>query len=135
MIFGFRKEHTMKNCRFFAAPLILVAVILAAPGFLPAAEQRTFDVRVEGGNVEVTFALALSEVPSYPVAISAISGPVEELLWTGMLSEGVYRLRAPLTKIQTGALKVVLRTQVTNRTAQGPQNYVRYLIWEGTVSR
>jgi hypothetical protein len=119
---------------------MMTCLMLAAPGALGAAEpeplpQRTFDVRVERGVVDMTFALALSEVPSYPVTITAISGPVEELLWDGTLAEGCYRLRAPLTKITAGALKVVLRTRITNRTAQGPLSYLRYLSWEGTINR
>lgn len=135
---GSRKERTMRQMQHCAALMMAAALLLAAPGVLGAAEpeslpQKTFDVRVEGGVVEVTFALALSEVSSYPVTITAISGVVEELLWDGMLSEGFYRLRAPLTKIRTGALKVVLRTKVTNRTAQGAQSFLRYLAWEGTI--
>ena len=130
----------MRNVRYFAAMVAMTSLMLAAPGFLRAAEpealaQKVFDVRIEGGVVDVTFALALSEVASYPVTISAISGAVEELLWDGMLSEGFYRLRAPLTKITTGTLKVVVRTRITNRTAQGPQSYTRYLTWEGAITR
>ena len=128
----------MRRFRLFATLAVLTGLLLAAPGAPWAAEpeslaQRTFDVTVAGGVVDVTFALALSEVSSYPVTITAIGGPVEELLWEGTLSEGFYRLRAPLTKITTGALKVVLRTKLTNRTAQGPQSFLRYLAWEGTV--
>lgn len=128
----------MKHVQYCAALVMMSALLLAAPRVLGAAEpeslpQRTFDVRVEGGVVEVTFALALSEVASYPVTITAISGAVEELLWDGTLSEGFYRLRAPLTKIRAGSLKVVLRTRVTNRTAQGAQSFLRYLAWEGTI--
>lgn len=130
----------MRHLRFYAVLAMMAALMHTAPGALWAAEpeslpQKTFDVRVEGGTVELTFALALSEVSSYPVTITAISGPVEELLWEGMLSEGFYRLRAPLTKITSGALKVVLRTKVTNRTAQGAQSFIRYLSWEGTTGR
>jgi hypothetical protein len=128
----------MRLFRSCATLAVITGLMLSTPRAPWAAEpeslaQRTFDVRVEGAVVEVTFALALSEVPSYPVTITAISGPVEELLWDGVLSEGFYRLRAPLTKITAGALKVVLRTKVTNRSAQGPQSYLRYLTWEGTV--
>jgi hypothetical protein len=128
----------MRILRFVATLVVMSGLTLAAPDAPRAAEpeslaQSTFDVRVEGNVVDVTFALALSEVASYPVTITAISGPVEELLWEGTLSEGFYRLRAPLTKITAGALKVVLRTKVTNRSTQGPQSYLRYLAWEGTV--
>jgi len=109
---GSRKERAMRHLRCCAALVMTTALMLAAPGVPWAAEpeslpQKTFDVRVEGGVVDVTFALALSEVSSYPVTITAISGPVEELLWDGTLTEGVYQLRAPLTKISSGAIKVV----------------------------
>jgi len=129
----------MNHFRFFTA-LMLVGLLHAVPVALSAAEpeplpMRTFDVRIEGGAAEVTFALALSEVSSYPVTVTAISGTVEELLWEGMLQEGFYRLRAPLTKITSGTLKIVLRTKVTNRTTQGPQSFIRYLTWEGAFNR
>ena len=128
----------MRHVRFFAALTLSTCLLLAAPGAPRAAEpeslgQKVFDVRVEDRIVEVTFALALSEVSTYPVTVTAIGGSQEELLWDGVLSEGCYRLRAPLTKISSGTLKVVLRTKLTNRTAQGPQNYLRYLAWEGQL--
>ena len=113
----------------FNAPLTLLAV---QPELLP---QKIFDVRVEGGVADVTFALAMNEVSTYPMTITAVSGPLEEVLWEGTLSEGFYRLRAPLTKITSGPLKVVLRTKLTNRDARGTQTYLRYLTWEGTVNR
>ena len=129
----------MRHFTFLSALMTITGLMLAGPGALRAAEpvvlqQKTFDVRVAGGVVDVTFALALSEVSNYPVTITAINGPLEEVLWDGMLSEGLYRLQAPLTKITSGALKVVLRTKVTNRSTQGPQSYLRYLTWEGTVN-
>ena len=110
------------------APLTLLAV---QPELLP---QKIFDVRVEGGVADVTFALAMNEVSTYPMTITAVSGPLEEVLWEGTLSEGFYRLRAPLTKITSGPLKVVLRTKLTNRDARGTQTYLRYLTWEGKVN-
>ena len=110
------------------APLTLLAV---QPELLP---QKVFDVRVEGGVADVTFALAMNEVSTYPMTITAVSGPLEEVLWEGTLSEGFYRLRAPLTKITSGPLKVVLRTKLTNRDARGTQTYLRYLTWEGKVN-
>ena len=113
----------------FNAPLTLLAV---QPELLP---QKIFDVRVEGGVADVTFALAMNEVSTYPMTITAVSGPLEEVLWEGTLSEGFYRLRAPLAKITAGPLKVVLRTKLTNRDARGAQTYLRYLTWEGTVNR
>ena len=107
------------------APLTLLAV---QPELLP---QKVFDVRVEGGVADVTFALAMNEVSTYPLTITAISGPVEEVLWEGTLAAGFYRLQVPLTKIRAGALKVVLRTKLTNRDARGDETYIRYLTWEG----
>jgi hypothetical protein len=145
------------------ALLLTVGLILAPPGAPLAAEPerlptKTFDVRIEAGSpplAEVTFALALSEVSDYPVRITAVSGAVEEQLYFGTLKEGVYRLRAPLTRIKSGALKVVLRTRVTNRIAsaksrdlpgeeddtrvfarsQTGESYTRYLTWEGIIGR
>jgi hypothetical protein len=130
----------MTRIRAVAVPLLLALALLAAPGHLRAAEPqplspRVFDVHVEGGVVNVTFALALSDAPTYPVLISAIGGSVEEALWEGMLPEGFYSFQAPLTKITSGPLKIVLRTRITIRSAQGPQNAVKYLVWEGTTGR
>ncbi|MHB8837007.1 MAG: hypothetical protein ACYC9Y_15060 [Candidatus Methylomirabilia bacterium] len=130
----------MRNFAFFTAPALIAGMLFAGPGSLWAAApeplpQKTFEVRVEGGVVDVTFALALSEVSNYPVTITAINGPLEEVLWDGVLPEGLYRLQAPLTKITMGSLKVVLRTRITNRSAQGSQSYLRYLTWEGTINR
>ena len=133
------------------APLTLLAV---QPEKLP---QKVFDVRVEGGVADVTFALAMNEASTYPLTITAIGGPVEEVLWEGTLTEGFYRLRAPLTRITSGPLKVVLRTKLTNRgartgqqggdggegddrtkptnrDARGTQTYLRYQTWEGTFN-
>jgi len=128
----------MRNFLNFPALALAVGLMLAAPGILWAAQpetlpQKVFDVRVEGRVVDVTFALAMNEASSYPVTITAVAGTVEEILWEGSLTEGFYRLQAPLTKITSGALKVVLRTKLTNRNAQGAQTYLRYLTWEGSV--
>jgi hypothetical protein len=138
--------------------------VLSHPGAPRAAEPerlapKAFDVRVEAGPppvVEVTFALALSEVSDYPVRITAVSGKVEEQLYFGTLKEGVYRLRAPLTRIASGPLKVILRTRVTNRVStarrstqpgdgdetgdtllspRAAESYTRYLTWEGVIGR
>jgi hypothetical protein len=154
----------VRDFRLCPALLLTVGSLLALAGTPRAAEperlaQKSFDVRVEAGPppvVEVTFALALSEVSDYPVRITAVSGTVEEQLYFGTLKEGVYRLRAPLTKISSGPLKVVLRTKVTNRFApvrrkdqpagedetteiirstQAAETYIRYLTWEGSIPR
>lgn len=131
----------MKDVRLFLAVSLATGLLFAAPRALQATEperlpEKTFDVRIESGatpTVEVTFALAMSDVPSYPVAITAIGGAVEELLYDGMLSEGFYRLRAPITKIKSGPIKLVLRTRITHRTGQGPQNFARYITWDGSL--
>ena len=133
----------MRKVPVFSSLLLTTSLLLSSPIALMAADaeqlpQKVFDVQIVGDSspaVEVTFALALSEVSSYPVTITAISGSVEELLYEGTLSEGCYKVRAPLTKITSGAIKLVLRTRVTNRTAQGPLSYLRYLTWEGTINR
>ena len=107
-----------------SAGLALVAFLTLGLGGLQAAQpeklpQKTFDVVVAGGVAEVTFALAMNEVSTYPLTITAVSGALEEVLWEGTLTEGFYRLRAPLTKITSGTLKVVLRTKLTNRGPSG----------------
>jgi hypothetical protein len=118
--------------------LCAAALLVSAPSLLAAGEPQrvapSFDVKLgPGPAVEMTFALALSEVSSYPVTITAIGGAVEEQLWTGSLSEGVYQFQAPLTKITSGPLKLVLKTKVTNRTEGGGQSFVTYQKWEGTI--
>ncbi len=126
----------MRHSRLFATLALATGLMAGAPGSVGAAQpeqlpQKTFAVRVEGGVVDVSFALALSEVSNYPVTITAIGGPLEEVLWEGVLSEGIYRLRAPLAKITSGTLKVVLKTKVVNRDSAGSQSSLRYLVWEG----
>lgn len=108
------------------------AAPLAAAG--PDLISKAFDVKVADGVVDVNFALNLSEVPSYPVSITAICCSTEELLYEGTLAEGVYRFSAPLTKISGhGELKVVLRTRVTNRSEKGNAAYTVYLKWQGPM--
>jgi len=127
------------RCFRFSVALALATLTFATPGALWAAEpeqlpQRVFDVKAASGVVEVTFALAMNEVSTYPSTITAVSGSIEEVLWEGTLTEGFYRLRAPLKKITSGALKVVLRTKLTNRDARGAQTFLRYQVWEGTIN-
>lgn len=118
------------------AAALVVCLALAAP--LAAAQPELitanpFDVRVENGTVDVSFTLALSEVSTYPVTITAISGATEEVLYRGTLSEGSYRLSAPLTTISgRGDLRVILKTRVTNRSDSGNESYNVYLKWQGT---
>ena len=143
----------------------MTAVLFGGPAAVPAAEperlsSKLFDVVVGAGPVlDITFALTLSDVSTYPVTITAIAGSVEEPLWDGTLPEGSYRLRAPLTKIKSGPLRVVLRTKMTNlmaarkptkpeeskppakpgevrppaKEATGSQSYYVYQRWEGTI--
>jgi hypothetical protein len=134
----------MSLVRGSAPALLGVALLLTHPAALPAAEPeqlsaKSFDVAVrsEGGRplVEVTFSLALSEISTYPVTITAVGGRGEEKLWEGVLGEGTYRLRAPLTTIAAGPLKVILRTKVTNRSLGKGEGYLIYRKWEGTIPR
>ena len=154
----------MRQFRLRIALVATFGFLLAVPGAPGAAEperlfEKSFDVEVAGGSppvVQVTFALALSEVSDYPVRITAVGGSVEEQLYFGTLKEGIYRLRAPLTKISSGPLKVVLKTKVINRippvrrdndtsegaganevirSSQASETYIRYLTWEGSIPR
>jgi hypothetical protein len=88
-----------------------------------------------GPVLDITFALTLSDVSTYPVTITAIAGSVEEPIWDGTLPEGSYRLRAPLTKITSGPVRLVLRTKMTNLDAKGNQTFYVYKRWEGTIGR
>lgn len=131
----------MRNYRPIFA-IVLAALILVLPGALAAAEpellsQSTFGVTGDpSGKLEVTFALALSTIPSYFVTITAVSGSTEEQLWGGNLSEGFYRLRTQLTKIPgSGPLKVVVKTTMVNRTSKGSESFNVYRTWEGTLGR
>jgi hypothetical protein len=125
--------------RLAALLLTAGALLLAVPSPLPAADLETlypgsFSVRLDaaGGKtvVDVTFALALSEISSYPVTITAVGASAEEVLYEGSLQAGVYRLRAPLTKATPSGLKVVLKTRVTNRSEKANATYVVYQKWE-----
>jgi len=128
----------------YAAPSFALAallLLLAPAGPARAVEPevispRTFDVSVERGRepvLVIDFVLALSEVDSYPVTLTAISGSTEEQIYSGTLAGGIYRLRAPLTKIRSGALRVILRTRVINRSSGGNDVYVVYQKWEGSI--
>jgi hypothetical protein len=119
----------------------MTAVLVGGPAAVPAAEperlsSKLFDVVVGAGPVlDITFALTLSDVSTYPVTITAIAGSVEEPIWDGTLPEGSYRLRAPLTKITSGPVRLVLRTKMTNLDAKGNQTFYVYKRWEGTIGR
>ena len=115
---------------------LVLALALAAPLSAAGPEliSKPFAVRVANGVVDVEFALALSEVPSYPVTITAICCSTEELLYEGTLADGVYRFSAPLTKLSGhGELQIVLRTRVTNRSEKGNESYAVYLKWQGLM--
>lgn len=115
----------------------VLSTLLAAP--LAAAEPelisaKPFAVQVADGLVTVNFTLALSEVSGYPVRIVAICCSTEEVLYEGTLSEGAYRISAPLKTISGhGDLKVVLKTRITNRTEKGNESYSVYLKWQGPM--
>ena len=131
----------MKRAASIFAPLAAAAVLIWSPIVASAAEpeqvsSKLFDVTVGAGPVlEITFALTLSDVSTYPVTITAIAGAVEEQLWDGTLPEGIYRLRAPLTKITSGPVRLVLRTKMTNLAAKGNQTFYVYRRWDGSISR
>lgn len=116
---------------------LVLTLALAAPLAAAGPEQisaRPFDVKVANGTVEVNFTLTLSEVPSYPVTITAICCSAEELLFEGTLAEGVYRFSTPLKKLSGhGDLTVVLRTRVTSRSEKGNESYVVYRKWQGPM--
>jgi hypothetical protein len=117
--------------------VLLVAPALAAPLAAAGPELLTakpFAVKVAGNVVTVDFTLTLSEISTYPVRITASCCSTEEVLYEGTLSEGVYRLSAPLKKISGhGDLKVVLKTQVTNRSEKGNDTFSVYLKWQGPM--
>lgn len=130
----------MKRGAFLVASLLAVVLTgLPATGAAvdPERTGSAFDVRITSGpggpQVEMTFALAHSDVSSYPVTITAVAGTIEEQLWEGTLSEGVYRFRAPLTKIKSGQVRVVLKTRMRNLDAGGNQSFHSYQRWEGTI--
>jgi hypothetical protein len=117
--------------------VLLVAPALAAPLAAAGPELLTakpFAVKVAGNVVTVDFTLTLSEISTYPVRITASCCSTEEVLYEGTLSEGVYRLSAPLKKISGhGDLKVVLKTRVTNRSDKGNDSFLVYLKWQGPM--
>jgi hypothetical protein len=127
------------------AAFLVASLVMAVPTGLPAAGSavqpekigNAFAVTITNGpggpQVEMTFALAHSDVSSYPVTITAVAGSVEEQLWEGTLSEGLYRFRAPLTKIKSGQVRVVLRTRMRNLDAGGNQSFHSYQRFEGTI--
>jgi hypothetical protein len=127
----------MRTARTVPVLALVICLALAAP--VAAAEPELlsatpFSVSVAGGTVDVGFTLAMSEVNNYPVTITAISGSTEEVLYQGSLSGGVYRLRAPLSKITGGGdLKVILKTRITNRSDKGNESCSIYLRWQGAM--
>jgi hypothetical protein len=129
----------MRSGKILAGLVFALLVALASTLPLAAAgpelqAAKPFDVKVAGGVVTVDFTLTLSEVSTYPVRITASCCSTEEVLYEGTLSEGVYRLSAPLKKISGhGDLKVVLKTQVTNRTERGGDAFSVYLKWQGPM--
>ena len=130
----------MRRYRTLSTLLALAVLFLALPAAVSAEEpvkqsQPLFAVKVAAGVVEVTFLAAMSEVSNYPVTIVAISGAIEEVLYQGVLSEGIYVFKAPLKQIPPGPLKVVVKTNIKNRSAQGNAQYIIYKTWEGSYSR
>jgi hypothetical protein len=122
-------------------PILAVALALAFAPVAPAAaagpeliSSKPFDVKVADGVVTVDFTLAMSDVSSYPVTITAICCSTEEVLYEGTLSEGAYRFSAPLKKISGhGDLRVILKTRLTNRAEKGSDSFNVYLKWQGRM--
>ena len=130
----------MRRYRTLSTMLALAVLLLALPAALYAEEpvklsQPLFAVKVAAGVVEVTFVAVMSEVSTYPVTIVAISGAIEEELYKGVLLEGIYVFKAPLKQVPPGPLKVVVKTNIKNRSSQGNQQYIIYKTWEGSYSR
>lgn len=121
--------------------LLMALVLCSMPGALSAAPPERvgtpFEVSVTAGSggpqVEMTFALIHSDVSSYPVTITAISGTIEEQLWEGTLPQGIYRFTAPLTKIKSGQVRVVLKAKITNIAAGKNESFHSYQRWEGSI--
>ncbi|HEY6000354.1 MAG TPA: hypothetical protein VI078_13780 [bacterium] len=134
----------MRRAGMSIAWLLAAALALAiatVPAAATAAEPekifgKVFDVVVGPGPVlEITFPATLSEISSYPVTVTAVQGSTEEKLWEGVLGEGLYRLRAPLQRITSGQVRVIVRVKMTNLDAKGNQSYYVYRRWEGSISR
>jgi hypothetical protein len=132
----------MRSPRTFPVPALALAfaAALALATAAPAAttpqllSAKPFDVKVANGVVTVDFTLALSEVSTYPVTVTAICCSTEEVLFEGTLSEGAYRLTAPLQKLKGhGELRVILKTRLTNRSEKGSDSFNVYLKWQGPM--
>lgn len=129
---------TAKSTPALALAICLGLALALAPPVAAAQPElvssNPFDVRVANGTVDVSFTLTMSEVSTYPVTITAIRGSTEEVLYQGTLSEGVYRLSAPLSAISgSGELKVILKTRVTNRSDRGNESFNVYFKWQGAL--
>jgi hypothetical protein len=133
------KERIMRHARAF--PILVFAVALALGAVTPLAaagpellSAKPFDVKIANGVVTVDFTLALSDVGTYPVTITALCCSTEEVLYEGTLSEGSYRFSAPLKKISGhGDLRVILKTRLTNRSDKGSDSFNVYLKWQGKM--
>lgn len=130
----------MRSLRVWRA-LPLTLALCAAPAALfaiePARVGAPFEAKVgpaKGGpEVEMTFTLALSDVSTYPVTITAVAGSVEEQLWQGTLPEGVYRFRGQLQRIRSGPVRLVLRVRLTNLEAGKNKSYHVFRRWDGAL--
>ena len=135
------RHRNLLRTTALALALALAGAAAPAPGAAapppPAPEQlsaKPFDVSVAGGVVTVGFTLAMSDVSSYPVTITAICCSTEEVLYEGTLSEGVYRFSAPLKRLRgSGDLRVVLKTRLTNRGEKASDSFNVYLTWQGRM--
>ena len=123
--------------------LLMALALCAMPVALSAAQPERigtpFEVSVTSGpggpQVELTFALIHSDVSTYPVTITVIGGSIEEQLWEGTLPQGTYRFKAPLVKIKSGQVRVVLKTKMRNIEAGRNDSFNSYQRWDGTIGR
>lgn len=130
----------MSSRRKLSMSIAFVLLLVGLPHALAAAEpqlqpQPLFAARVDAGGVEVTFAVGMSSVSTYPVTIMAIGGAVEELLYQGVLSEGIYTFKAPLKQVPPGPVKVLVKFNLVNRSVKGTETFTIYKTWEGSFSR
>ena len=130
--------------------LLALAMTSALPSPVPAVETQRLPLPVfrawfndssgrettsprpgDDAVLNVTFALALSEVRSYPVTLTLTMGGEEIRIFDGRLDEGFWNVTEKV-RIKRGPWKVILRIKVTNRTEGGSTTFSSYTTAEGT---
>lgn len=146
---------TIKTIGTVAALAILL--LLAGPASAPAGEAvpmpgKVFDVSLTdasgtsreafdlGDDVvfNVRFGLMLSDIRSYPVAVTITVGPDTKEAYSGRLDEGFWLVREK-ARVTSGwgrtvPWKVVLKVKMTNRAEGGGSSYYAYYKTEGSFS-